>query len=87
MESFRHGAFQEWGEYISAERAHETLKANCLYLERVNETTGEVIRIIGSTTENDKWDQEEYHDKCRNLIYEYFGIDVPLPNEGQVGMF
>lgn len=87
VESFRHGALQEWGEYIDKQDAHETLKANCLYTERVNETTGEVIRITGSTGSNDTWDQEEYHEKCRNLIHEFFGIEVPLPGEGQVGMF
>lgn len=87
VESFRHGALQEWGEYIDKQDAHETLKANCLYTEKINETTAEVIRIIGSTTENDTWDQEEYHDKCRNLIHEFFNIVVPLPGEGQVEMF
>lgn len=81
VESFRHGAKEEWGEFLSKQDAHETLKANCLFQEKVNETTGEIIRIIGSTTENDTWDQEEYHDKCRNLIQEFFGITVPLPGE------
>lgn len=87
VESFRHGALQEWGEYIDKQEAHESLKSNCLYHEKINETTGEIIRIIRSTTENDTWDQDEYHTKCRNLIYEFFGIDVPLPGEGQVEMF
>jgi len=86
VDSFRYGALEQWGEYLSKQDAHETLKANCLFQEKVNESTGEVIRIIGSTTDNDTYDQETYHDKCRKLIYEYFGIDVPLPNEEQLNL-
>jgi hypothetical protein len=87
VKSFQYGALEEWGEYKDEDQCHETLKANCLFIERLNEKTGEVIRDIGSTRDNDTWDQETYHDKCRKLIYEFFGIDVPLPNEGQVEMF
>lgn len=87
VESFRHGALEEWGEYMGKEEAHNTLKANCLYTEKVNEETGEVFRFIGSTTDNDTSDQEVYHEKCRQLIYNAFNIVVPLPNEGQVEMF
>jgi len=87
VDALRYGMLEQWGEYRDKQDAHEILKANCLYQEKVNETTGEIIRIIGSTTDNDKWDQEEYHEKCRRLIQDYFGIEVPLPNEGQLGMF
>lgn len=87
VESFRYGALQEWGEYKSKEEAHETLKANCLFEERVNEETGQVMRVVLSTTENDTGDQEIYHEKCRRLIEDYFGVVVPLPGEGQVEIF
>lgn len=87
VESFRHGALQEWGEYMGKDEAHNTLKANCLYTEKVNEETGEIFRVIGSTTDNDTLDQETYHEKCRQLIHNAFNIVVPLPNEGQVEMF
>jgi hypothetical protein len=56
-------------------------------MERINEDTGEVLRIIGSTSENDTGEQEVYHEKCRRLIMDYFGIEVPLPGEGQLEIF
>ena len=81
VKSYQHGCREAWGEYRSMEQAHHDLKANCLVHERVNEATGQIIRTIGSTTENDTFDQEAYHDRCRQLIQEYFGIAVPLPGE------
>jgi hypothetical protein len=87
VEAFRYGVQQQWGDYIGKQEAHETLKSNCLYTERINEDTGEVLRIIGSTSENDTGEQEVYHEKCRRLIMDYFGIEVPLPVEGQLEIF
>lgn len=81
VEAFRYGAEYTWGETISKDQAHETLKANCLFTEKVNESTGEVIRLVGTTTKNSTFNQEEYHDKCRAFIAEWFGMQVPLPNE------
>lgn len=87
VKSFQIGALEQWGEYLSPDDCHFTLKAKFMAVDKVNEDTGEVISVIGSTSDNDTWDQEEYHDKCRKLIYDFFNIAVPLPNEGQVEIF
>lgn len=81
VSSFIQAAEEEWGKKFSHDQAHEILKVNCLFEEKVNEQTGEIIRIPGSTTENDTFDQEAYHDRCRRLISDYFNFTVPLPNE------
>jgi hypothetical protein len=71
----------EWGELYNKEQVHELLKANCNYEEIVNENTGEIIRRIKSTTENNTNAQEEFHNCCRELAKDYFNTTIPLPNE------
>lgn len=77
----RWAVWEKWREFWSAEKAHEFLKVNLLYTELVNEETGEILRKPLSTTANDTFEQEEYHERARNLIFEYFEEIVPLPNE------
>lgn len=81
VKSYQIGALEAWGEYKSSDDCHADLKANCLVTERLNEATGQIIRTIGSTTENATQEQEAYHDRCRALIHEFFGINVPLPGD------
>ena len=71
----------EWGEVYSKEETHEFLKFNCNYIEKVNESTGEVIRASKSTQSNSTTDQEEFHLSCRNLAKDMFNTDIPEPNE------
>ena len=71
----------EWGEVYSADMCHELLKAKFLYYEKVNEQTGEIIRLPKSTTENTTTTQEEYHSKIREFLREWFNVTAPLPNE------
>lgn len=42
---------EAWEEIRSKEEIHELLKATCNYKEKVNETTGEIIRVPKSSTE------------------------------------
>jgi hypothetical protein len=70
----------EWGEYYSKEEIHEFLKYNCNYIEKVNESTGEILRLSKSTTENSTTDQEAFHTQARNIAFEMFNIEIPLPN-------
>lgn len=72
---------ESWGEYWSLERTHDFLKYHCLFKEKINEVTGEVLRVPGSITGNDTWDQEEYHERCRRFVKDNFSVDIPLPNE------
>ena len=81
VQYFKQGVLEMWGENIDSQQAHEYLKLHCNYKELINESTGEVIKLPKSTTENNTLEFEEYLDRCRKLIYEYFNIVVPLPNE------
>ena len=70
-----------WGEVWSSERCHEFCKMQFNFTEKVNEETGEIIRMPKSTTENTTTAQEEYHSEIRNFIKDWFEVDCPLPNE------
>ena len=52
-----------------------------LFSERINEDTGEILKIPKSTTENTTSDQEDYHTEIRQFMLEYFNVNCPLPNE------
>ncbi len=72
----------EWGDVLSIEETHNFIKANCNFIEVVNEDTGEVLRRTKSITENDTVGQEMMHDKARKLAHDFFNTIIPLPNEG-----
>ncbi|HAF28987.1 MAG TPA: hypothetical protein DCG75_08055 [Bacteroidales bacterium] len=71
----------EWVEFYSKEEIHEFLKYNCNYIEKVNTDTGECIRLSKSTTQNSTTEQEEFHLKARQLAFDMFSVNIPLPNE------
>ena len=71
----------EWGEPYSSEETHEFLKYNCNFTEKVNESTGEILRLSKSTKENSTTDQEEMHLRARHLAKEMFNVEIPLPGE------
>ena len=71
----------EWGDVYSKDQTHEFLKYNCNYLEKVNEKTGEILRLSKSTTENSTVDQELMCKNARDLALEMFTVTIPLPNE------
>ncbi len=72
---------EEWGELRTIKETHEFLKYNCNYEERVNEETGEILKLARSTKDNDTKVQEEFHERCRQLAFEMFNVTIPLPNE------
>lgn len=51
------------------------------YFEKINEETGEIVRVPKSTTENTTTTQEEYHLEIRKFTKEWFNVEIPLPNE------
>lgn len=74
------GALEAWGEYLSKQEAHDNLKKECNFKEVIiNED--EIVRIVLSTESLNSLERETYHEKCRNLIYNYFNIVCLLPNE------
>ena len=81
VEIWKQIILDEWGEIWSKEETHEFLKYNCNYIEKVNESTGEIIRVSKSTTENSTTDSEMMHKQARDLAFEMFNVTIPLPNE------
>lgn len=84
VREYINGAWAEQGRIITMAEAKEELMANCGFIERYNEDTGEVMRTFKSTSMMTTSDFEEYMDKCRAFILEWFNIGVPLPNQGQL---
>lgn len=77
---YQRGVLEQWGEEKSLENCHEDLKANCNYTEHFDEKSNKVIRSINSS-EGNTVEREDYHERCRKLIYTFFNLVVPLPNE------
>lgn len=75
------GMTMQWGRPVSAEEAHEVLKRECNGRDIINRNTGEIVRSGQSTAELTKGEWEEYMDRCRVWIHDWFEIIVPLPNE------
>lgn len=77
--AFIAGYKETQGETISAEAAHELLKIACngktLFLG------GEFVTIGQSTAKLVTVEYENYLERCRYWIAQYFGIEVKLPNE------
>lgn len=80
-QDYRKGAYETQQRVITGEQAHEELKANCSFKEYYKESTGEVMKSIISTATMTTVEAEEYYQRCRDFILEWFGIDVPLPGE------
>ena len=70
-----------WSETWSSQKAHDFCKMQFNFKEKINEETGEIIRLPKSTTENTTTAQEEFHHEIRSFIKEWFSVDCPLPNE------
>jgi len=71
----------EWGEVWNIEKVHEFYKIQFNVIEKVNEDTGQIIKLPKSTTENTTTQQEEYHLQIREFLQEWFNITAPMPNE------
>lgn len=68
----------EWGDpAITTEQAHTVLKKQVLGAkEKVIESTGEVIELIPTTHDMDKYDFADYLDKASAWLAEFCGIVV-----------
>ena len=78
---FQQGANEKWGEYKDSKECHNELKKECNWKEVVNINTGQIHKSIQSTRNLTTVEFEEYEERCRRLIFDYFGLNVPLPNE------
>ena len=81
VQEYRRGAWEMQQRLLTTDQAHEELKANCAYEERYNEDTGVIMRTIKHTSEMNTVEFEEFLEKSRQFICEWFGIVVYLPNE------
>jgi len=80
-ELFREGWRDLTGELIDKNQAHERLKMYCNYEERAIESSGEIVKIPKSTSEQTTVEAEEYYQRCREWMLDNMGVRVPLPNE------
>ena len=71
------GIEETWGETFTLNQAHLMLKENFLYYTKVNEQTGEIIKIPKSLSECDIIEAIDYIENCIKFIGEWFGITVP----------
>ena len=74
----------EWGEVWNIEKVHDFYKIQFNVIEKINEETGQVIKLPKSTTENTTTQQEEYHLQIREFLKEWFNVVAPLPNENLI---
>ena len=81
VQEYRNGAWEMQQRMITGDEAHAELKANCNYGETLNEDTGSIMRRINSTADLTTVQFEEYLERCREFIREWFNIDCPMPEE------
>jgi hypothetical protein len=81
IHEFMEGYWETYGEQITAKNAHETLKRECNGIDRMNDRTGEIVTFAKSTADLNTVEFEEYLERCRNFILEWFGRTVLKPNE------
>lgn len=65
--------FKKWSD----EQLHDALKEK--FLSHIDPVTG--LLLIGSTTDNDTLEQEQYYDRIKQWAAEALDIYIPDPNE------
>lgn len=74
-------ALRQLGHEVDKEDVHNFLKGKFLYIELVNETTGEIERIPKPTPECTTTEFMEYIEDCKRWAAQFLGIYIPEPNE------
>lgn len=75
-------ALKDSGHIMTKERTHELLKLRFLKESiLVNEETGECVDRIKSSTELSTSQMMDYFSEIRQFAIEYFGANIPEPNE------
>lgn len=77
----RDGLINTTGEIFDLTETHNFLKAQFCYKELINESTGEIVKIPKSTTDNSTTDAEIYYEQIRRFADDFLGVKIPLPNE------
>ena len=68
------------GYELTTELVHEYLKSNFSIKEIVNEHSGEILKLIGSTSEMTTTDMMLYFEKIMQWSAEYLNVIIPEPN-------
>jgi hypothetical protein len=73
---------KEAGHIMTNESTHDLIKLKFLKeIILVNEDTGEVVERVKSTTELSTSQFMDFVAEIRQFTNEYFGVDIPEPNE------
>ncbi len=73
--------FYDAGYKLTKEETHEYLKGKFTKDERVNEATGEILTLPGSTKKLSKSEFMEYIADIAQFAAEYLGVTLPQPGE------
>jgi len=75
-------ALMDLGHFMSnEEQVHDLLKLKFLKYDSINEDTGDVIEVLGSTTTMSTLEFETYLTNVRAWAAEYLNCVLPFPNE------
>jgi hypothetical protein len=70
------------GHELTLEEVHEFLKVKFNSKSIIDESTGEVLAVIGGSTTNlDTFDFGQYFEAIIRWAAEYLGVEIPYPNE------
>lgn len=72
---------QDAGYRVTREVTHEFLKATFYKKELVNESTGEVLQTVGSTSEMSTVEMMDYFQEITQWAAEFLNVQIPAPNE------
>lgn len=87
---FYHGVFilsqkdcfkERWGEIYLPAQIHNWNTNNIWCNEKVNEITGEILKMPDSSTKPSKFEFEERLEMCRQFFRKQFEWELPYPNE------
>jgi hypothetical protein len=69
------------GYNVSIEETHDLIKAKFAKRELVNETTGEILKTVGSTAKMNTIEFANLVDSVVMWAAEFLGVVIPLPDE------
>ena len=69
------------GYKLGKEQTHDYLKSQFAVAEIVNEQSGEILKVIGSTAEMTTSQMMDYFSEITDWAKEYLNVEIPAPNE------
>lgn len=72
---------ERWGEIHSKTAVHDWNKANIFCTEHIDESTGEVFKIPGSSAAKNKTEFNERMEMIRQYFWDKFEWQIPLPEQ------